>query len=162
MNWNLLAIPLLARVSLVILFPFSGLDKIVHWNAALKQANSSPIGGGGFLLVAAIIIEFVTPLCIVLGWYERVAALILAAFCVATAILYHPFWKFPGFWSGKNPEGLSHFWDFLKNFGLVGGLLLVVIGGTAIPANTLVHRSLSPAPPFSAPTPSPRPQHQAR
>lgn len=155
MDWNLLAIPLLARISLVILFPFSGLDKIVHWGAALKQANSSPVGGGGFLLVAAIIVEFVTPLCIVIGWYERIAAMVLAAFCVVTAILYHPFWKFPGFWSGKNPEGLDHFWDFLKNFGLVGGLLLVVIGGPAIPADALGHRVLSPAPPFSIPaTPS--------
>ena len=70
MSWlNLEAIPLLARICLVVLFPFSALDKIVHWNAALKQANSSFIPGGAMLLVIAIGIELVTPVCIVIGWH---------------------------------------------------------------------------------------------
>ena len=32
-----IALPLLARILLVILFPFSALNKILGWNAALKQ-----------------------------------------------------------------------------------------------------------------------------
>ncbi len=146
MTWNLLAVPLLARISLVILFPFSGLDKIVHWDDAIKQADSSFLRGGALLLVAAIAIEFVTPICIVFAWHGRLAAFVLALFCVVTAILYHPFWKFPGFWSGNNIAGRNHFWDFLKNFGLVGGLLLVVAGGTLVPASTILKHPLSVAP----------------
>lgn len=149
MTWNLVAIPLLARISLVILFPFSGLDKIVHWSEALKQANSSFLRGGPLLLIAAIFIEFVTPVCIIVAWHGRLAAFVLALFCVVTAILYHPFWKFPGFWSGNNISGRDHFWDFLKNFGLVGGLLLVVVGGTLVPASTVLRHPLSTIP-FSA------------
>ena len=144
-TWNLLALPILARISLVILFPFSGLDKIVHWDDALKQANSSFLRGGPLLLIAAIAVEFVTPLCIVLAWHGRLAAFVLAIFCVVTAVLYHPFWKFPGFWTGNNRAGRDHFWDFLKNFGLVGGLLLVVIGGTLIPTPTVIQHPPSTA-----------------
>ena len=34
-------LPLLARICLVVLFPFSGLDKIINRESALKQAASS-------------------------------------------------------------------------------------------------------------------------
>jgi putative oxidoreductase len=74
------------------------------------------------MLVASIIVEFVTPVCIVAGWHDRLAAFILAGFCVITAVLFHQFWRFPDFWSFKEGEGLEHFWEFLKNFALVGGL----------------------------------------
>jgi putative oxidoreductase len=60
----------------VVLFPFSGLDKIVNWPSAMKQAGDIPFKRT--MLVASIIVEFATPLCIVTGWHDRVAAFILA------------------------------------------------------------------------------------
>ena len=117
--------PLLLRICLVVLFPFSALDKVVNWGSAMRQA-----GNGAFapvLLVAAIVVEAVTPVCIVLGWHDRPAAFVLAGFCAVTAVLYHQFWRFPEFWRFREGEGLQHFWEFLKNFGLVGGLGLVVL-----------------------------------
>lgn len=131
MSWlNLAAAPLIARVCLVVLFPFSALDKIVFWKDALKQANSSFVPGGAALVVIAIAIELVTPVCIVIGWHDRLAAFVLAGFCAVTAVLYHPFWKFADFWTPGDSKGRRHFWDFLKNLGLAGGLLLVVIGSS--------------------------------
>ncbi len=121
------ALPLVARIGLVILFPFSALDKIVNWQSALDQANSSFLPGGPVLLVLAMIVELVTPICIVTGWQDRPAAFILAGFCVVTAILYHRFWLYPRFFS-PGSEGRPHLWDFLKNLGLAGGLLLIVLG----------------------------------
>jgi len=32
------------------------------------------------------------------------------------------------FWRPHTSEGRTHFWDFTKNFGLAGGLLLVAAG----------------------------------
>lgn len=122
---------LIARILLVILFPFSALDKIMHWSAALQQADSSflPRASGPPLLAVSILVELLAPACIIAGWHVRIAALVLAAFCVVTALLYHPFWKFPDFWS-RDAEGRSHFWDFLKNFGMAGGLLLLAIAAS--------------------------------
>jgi putative oxidoreductase len=142
---NLILLPFLARFCLVVMFPFSGYDKIVHWDEAMAQARTSPLPGPGALLIAAIIVEFVTPVCIVLGWHDRLAAFILAGFCFITALLYHPFWNFPDFWR-KEGEGRSHFWDFWKNFGLIGGLLLLVIGGSFAPASFILHHPLSNVP----------------
>jgi putative oxidoreductase len=146
---NLIAVPLFARVCLVIMFPFSALDKIVHWKEAMQQATSSILPGGAVLIVIAIVVEFLTPVCIAIGWHDRLAAFVLAGFCAVTALLYHPFWKYPQFWS-KAGEGRSHFWDFLKNFGLVGGLLLLVIGGMPLNATAVLEHPLSTAPYASA------------
>ena len=89
---NLYALPLLARIFLVVLFPFSALDKIINRKEALAQAESSFIPGGQALLVAAIVVELMTPVCIVSGWHDRIAAFFLAGFCAVTALLYHQFW----------------------------------------------------------------------
>ncbi|HQT89878.1 MAG TPA: DoxX family protein [Acidiphilium sp.] len=142
---NLWLIPFIARLCLVVMFPFSGYDKIVHWDTAMSQASSAKLPGARWMLIAAIIIEITTPVCIVLGWHDRLAAFLLAGFCVVTALLYHPFWDFPGFWE-KDGVGRGHFWDFLKNFGLTGGLLLVVVGGVPAPALHVVNHPLSNAP----------------
>ncbi len=128
MAWlNLAAVSILARICLVVLFPFSALDKIVHWDAAVKQAESSFVPGGAALVVLAIAIELAAPLAILIGWHDRLAAFVLAGFCAVTAVLYHPFWNYADFWTPKDSKGRRNFWDFLKNFGLVGGLLLLVI-----------------------------------
>lgn len=142
------AVPLLARICLVVLFPFSGLDKIVHWKDALKQADSSvlPPSFGPPMLVAGTLIEIIGSVCIVAGWHDRLAALVLAGFCAVTAVLFHQFWRFPGFWSKAGSEGNAHFWEFWKNFGLVGGLLLVVIGGDLVPVSRVIEHPLSSAP----------------
>lgn len=126
------ALPIVARVCLVVIFPFSALDKITNWNAALEQANSGFLPGGPVLLILAMIVEIVTPICIVTGWYDGIAAIVLAGYCVVTAVLYHNFWAYPGFWAPGSP-GRPHLWDFLKNFGLVGGLLLLVLGSPLVP-----------------------------
>jgi putative oxidoreductase len=119
---------LLARVLLVCMFPFSAADKVLHWSAALKQANSSFLPGGAMLLVMAMIVEVAAPISIVIGWHPRTGAWVLMAFCVVTALLYHPFWTEGDFWSQGDSVARGHFWDFTKNLGLAGGLLLVALG----------------------------------
>lgn len=136
-----ITVPLVARICLVVLFPFSALEKIIWWRNGLDQARSSILPGAPLLVVLAIICEAVTPVCIVLGWYDRLAAFILAGFCVVTAFLYHPFWAFPDFWSPKaDSRAREHFWQLLKNFGLIGGLLLILFEGRLAPvADVITH-----------------------
>lgn len=133
--------PLLLRICLVVLFPFSGLDKIVNWRSAMKQAGNGALAPA--MLVAAIVVEIGAPVCIVLGWHDRLAAFVLAGFCAVTAVLYHQFWRYPDFWRFREGEGLEHFWEFLKNFGLVGGLGLVVLAPRTLPATDFLERPLS-------------------
>ena len=133
--------PLLLRICLVVLFPFSGLDKIVNWRSAMQQAGEGRFAPA--MLVAATVVEIAAPVCIVLGWHDRLAAFVLAGFCVVTAVLYHQFWRYPDFWRFRPGEGLEHFWEFLKNFGLVGGLGLVVLAPRTLPATDFLEHPLS-------------------
>ncbi len=142
---NLVAVPLAAKICLVGMFPPSALDKVVHWDEAMEQAASGPLPFPALLLVLGILVETVAPVLIVIGWYDRAAAFVLMSFCAVTAVLFHRFWEYPAFWS-RNGAGRAHFWDFLKNFGLVGGLLLVVIGGSYTPASEIVRHPLSSGP----------------
>jgi putative oxidoreductase len=143
---NFYFVPLATKICLVGMFPVSGYDKIVHWDAAMGQAKTSPVPGPAVLLALGIAVELLTPVCIVLGWHGRLAAFILAGFCVVTAVMYHPFWKFGNFWNPDDLVGRSHFWDFLKNFGLAGGLGLVLIGGAPVTASAVLTHPLSDTP----------------
>lgn len=142
---NVILVPLLIRLALVILFPFSALDKILDWQGAIAQAKSSflPSALAAPMLLLAIIVELVTPILIVVGWHDRIAAFVLAGFCVATALLYHDFWNYLDFWRKGDSQARAHFWDFLKNFGLVGGLLLVTFGTSTLPADWVARHPLS-------------------
>jgi putative oxidoreductase len=148
---NFVFLPLLARIFLVCLFPFSGLDKILHWDDALKQANSSFLPNGRELLIIGMAVEFLAPVCIIFNWHDRLAAFILAGFCAVTALLYHNFWSYADFWSPGDSQGRSHFWDFLKNFGLAGGLCLIIIGGSLSPLSSVLAAPLSSSPGIATP-----------
>ena len=148
-----LAAPLVFRICLVILFPFSTLDKIFNWNGALKQANSGILPGGPVLLVAAMFVEVGTSVFIVAGVFDRAAAALLAFYCVVTALLYHQFWATGDFFAAGDSKGRAHFWDFLKNFGLVGGLGLIILGAPLASLDYAVTHPLSSTPAYAvAPT----------
>ncbi len=145
------AIWLIARICLVAMFPFSAIDKIWHWRNSLAQTDSAGLPGGRAMLVMAILVEGITPFCIICGIWDRPAAVLLAGFCFVTAFLYHPFWAGPDFFSPRDDSvAREHFWQFLKNFGLVGGLLLVVFAGSLVSVGDAARpshwSSLFPAP----------------
>jgi len=151
MTWlNLVGLPLLIRICLVVLFPFSAMDKIFNWNGALKQANSSFLPGGAVLLVLGMSLELIGSACVVAGWHDRLAAFLLAGYCALTALLYHNFWAYPDFWARGDSVARNHFWDFLKNFGLVGGLLLITFGTQLAPIGSVLAHPLSSTPVHAA------------
>ena len=55
------ALPVLARIFIVWIFPFSFLDKVINWDDALKQATSSWLPGGPVLLILAMIASILVP-----------------------------------------------------------------------------------------------------
>ncbi len=124
-------VTLIVRYGLVMLFlPFSALDKIVGFEGAVKQAQEvfKPRALATMVLMCGLGIEVVMSLGVVTGFADRLAALILAAYCAVTAILYKRFWAQGDFWAAGDGKGRTLFWDFLKNLSLGAGFLLIVIG----------------------------------
>ena len=122
------------RCFLVALFlPFSALDKILNFKQATSQAAKAiPNRSLAIILIAGGFgIEVVMSLAILTGIADRLAALILAGYCVVTAMLWKQFWKGQNFRLKGEGGGRDMFWDFLKNFALAGGLLLLTFGANA-------------------------------
>jgi putative oxidoreductase len=121
----------------VLFFPFSALDKAFNFDGAVRQAQAvfPPRAVAVALILVGLAIEIVMPLAILTGAADRLAALIMAAYCVATAVLFKPFWSRGDFWQRGSSAGRDLFWDFLKNFSLAGGFLLITVGlgGSALP-----------------------------
>ena len=125
------AIILALRYLVVMIFlPFSALDKILNFNGAVAQARQAipSDGAARVAIVAALCIEIIMPLGILTGVADRLAALILAGYCVITALLWKQFWKPGDFWSTGSSRARDLFWDFLKNLSLAGGILLITFG----------------------------------
>ena len=120
------------RCLLVVLFlPFSAADKILNFSGAVRQASEQApsVGLARALVVAGLLVEIVMSLGVVTGIADRLAAFILAGYCGTTALLWKQFWRPGDFWSGG--RGRELFWDFLKNYSLAAGFLLVTFGATA-------------------------------
>ena len=124
----------MSRCLLVLLFlPFSALDKVLNFSDAQAQAALSHPQPelSRLAIVAGLCIEVVMSLGIVSGIADRAAALVLAAYCVATALLWKRFWTSADFRLRGPSRGRDTFWDFLKNFALAGGFLSLTFGGHA-------------------------------
>src|SRR5262249_25651504 len=115
----------LARLCLVLIFPFSALNKLFDHQAAMAQAAGGwvplPPSLAALLLVLGGMLEVLGPAAILLNVYRRQAALLFIFYVVATAVLFHNFWSFPFNGDAWN----QNFWPFLKNLGLAGGFLYI-------------------------------------
>jgi putative oxidoreductase len=120
----------LARLCLVLIFPFSALNKIFDYQAAMQQAAHGwiplPALLAALLLVLSGMLEVFGPVCILFNFYRRQAALLFIFYVVATAVLFHNFWSFPFNGDAWN----QNFWPFLKNLGLAGGFLYIATDAT--------------------------------
>ncbi len=124
-------IVLIVRYGLVVLFfPASALDKIFNFNGAVKQASHvfSSHRVTAALILAGVFVELVMPLGILTGVADRLAAFIMAGYCAVTAVLFKRFWEPGDFWRAGESKGRELFWDFLKNFSLASGFLLLTVG----------------------------------
>jgi putative oxidoreductase len=115
----------IARLCLVLIFPFSALNKIFDHQSAIAQAAHGwiplPASVAVVLLVLGGTLEVVGPVCILSGFFRRQAALLFIFYVTVTAVLFHNFWSFPFNGDAWN----QNFWPFLKNLGLAGGFLYI-------------------------------------
>jgi len=107
---------LAGRILLAVPFLLSGLGKIGAYGATAAYMSSAGVPGA--LLPLVIIIEVGGALAIIVGWKTRTVALVLAGFCLLTAITFH-----------RNFADQNQMIHFLKNVAIAGGFLLLVANG---------------------------------
>jgi len=138
------------RALLVALFlPFSALDKVLNFHQAEAQAAENvPRSLAPTLVGCGLGIEVLMSTAILTGVMDRLAALVLALYCVATALLWKQFWAVPGF-RLKGAGDRALFWDFLKNFALAGGFLLLTLGTDAAGVQRFLTDPLASSNPYA-------------
>ena len=107
---------LVARVFISLIFLLSGINKIGNYDGTVGWMES--IGMPGIFLIPAIILEIVAPMLIMIGYKVKISAALLSVFCVTTAIIFH-----------SDFSDQMQFISFMKNIGLAGGFLFIVING---------------------------------
>ena len=108
---------LIGRIFISALFLISAFNKVFNLEESMVWMEG--FGVPGFLIFPAIAVEIILPVLVIVGYQARIAAGILAIFCVLTAFLFH-----------FDFSNQVQFIIFLKNIGLAGGFLFIVANGT--------------------------------
>ena len=110
------AIVLIARLLLAHMFVLAGVGKITGY--AGTQGYMESMGVPGVLLPLVILLELGGGLALIIGFLTRWVARALAAFCVASALIFHMNWS-----------DQTQMIMFMKNVALAGGFLLLYVQG---------------------------------
>ncbi len=108
-------LPLIARILLVAIFLWSGMNKILHPTETQAYMAAFGMSLTWLFLPAAIALELLGGLSVLLGIYPRLGAAALAFFTLITGFIFHSNFSDP-------IEQIM----FMKNLTMVGGLLMVV------------------------------------
>jgi len=124
MTLNQNATSLLGRILLALMFLIAGIGKIgAGFAGTVGYIGSVGLPMPQVLAVGAIIVEIVGAVALIVGWKTRWAALALALFTVAAALLFHNYWAMPA-----NQQMMQQI-IFMKNLAVAGGLLMLAIAG---------------------------------
>jgi len=112
---------LIGRILLSLIFIQAAISKLVDVSGTIAYFQ-----GLGMLLPSVtiwlvILVELVGGLMILTGFYTRIAATVLALFCIATAFIGHSNWS-----------NITDFQAFMKDIAISGGLLYVAAAGAGI------------------------------
>ena len=114
---------LIGRILLAAIFLWSGFDKIGGFQGLIGAIASKGFPVPEFFAAATIALELIAGAMLVAGWKVRWAALALAAFTLLLAFLFHNFWAVP------EAQKVMQQIHFMKNMGIVGGLLYIAAFG---------------------------------
>jgi putative oxidoreductase len=106
------------RVLIAVLFLLSGLGKIASPTVTEGYIASVGLPAPLFGLLIAVLVEVGGGALLIAGYQTRIVALILAAFTLATALVFHH--------NFADQNAMIH---FFKNVAIMGGLLQVAAFG---------------------------------
>jgi putative oxidoreductase len=117
-NANPGAVPLIGRILLALPFILSGVGKLAAPAATQGYIAAMSVPLPLLAYAGAILVEVGVGAMLLVGYRARVAALVLAVFSIAAALIFH-----------HNLGDQNEFIHFMKNVMLAGGLLQIVAFG---------------------------------
>jgi putative oxidoreductase len=115
-------VSLAGRILLSAIFIFSGIGKIAAFSMYTGYAGAH-LPMPALAIAIAIVVELLGGLAILAGFQTRLASWIIFLYLIPTTFLFHNFWTMEGM---ARIDNQIH---FLKNFALMGGLLILAANG---------------------------------
>lgn len=116
--------PLVGRILITVIFLKSGIEKITGFSAVAGMLAKMGMPFAEVLVVGAIVFELGGGLMVLLGWFARWGALLLAIFMVLATLMFHNFWAVD---AAQYQNQLIH---FIKNLSILGALVFIMGAGS--------------------------------
>lgn len=117
------ALSLVGRVLLAAIFLVSGFFKVAGYSQMVGYAAAKGLPLASVAIACAAAVEILGSLAILAGFKSRIVAWVLFLYLIPTTFLFHNFWAMHGM---EQQDNTAH---FLKNLGIMGGLLLLAASG---------------------------------
>lgn len=114
---------LLGRVLMMLLFLISGWGKLTGFSGTVGYMGSVGAPMPMAAAAVAVVMEFGVGLALLIGFWTRPLALLMALFVLGTALIAHSFWNVEGAMQTANMV------QFYKNLSIMGGLLMLAVTG---------------------------------
>jgi putative oxidoreductase len=109
---------LAARILMSIIFLLSGFEKLADISGTAAYFANYHLPATTPLAILVGMIELLGGLAVLVGFGTRIAAWVLAVFCVATALVAHTDWS-----------DMNQMINFLKNLAICGGFIALATAG---------------------------------
>jgi putative oxidoreductase len=113
---------LAGRILLAVIFLISGFGKVMGFDGTVGYIGTK-LPMPQVVAVLTIVVELGGGILLAIGYKARWAALALAIFTLAAAILFH------NFWAVEAAQKMNQQINFLKNLAIAGGMLMVFAFG---------------------------------
>lgn len=108
-------LPLAARICLSLIFLKAGISHIFGYGDTVEMMAGQGLPIPDLLLIFTIIFQILGGLSLLLGYKVKIGSILLILFLIPATLVFH------------NPT--TDINGFLKNIGLIGGLLMVIYAG---------------------------------
>jgi putative oxidoreductase len=112
-------LPFTARLLICAIFVRGAFGKIMGWSGQAEYMASHGMRFIPPLLAAALAVEVLGVIALLTGFQARAAAFVMFVYLGIVSVMLHNFWALSGMSAGANQTA------FLKNVGIMGGLLMI-------------------------------------
>ena len=114
---------LVGRILLGLLFVLSGFSKIAGFDGTVGYIASQGLPMPKLVAALTVLVELGGGLALIVGFYTRQAALILAVFTLLAGFIFH------NFWAADATSKMMQQINFMKNLSISGGMLILAAFG---------------------------------
>jgi putative oxidoreductase len=111
-------LPFVGRLLIGVPFAMSGLSKLAAYSPTTQMIGAAGLPAPSLAFAVAVVVELGGGLLLIVGIRARLVAIVLALFCLVTALSFH-----------TNFADQSQMINFLKNLMMAGGLLQIASFG---------------------------------